>query len=91
MPAFEYLSRVLPRKSVPKLDNSRHLEVREFLGEKIPNLLHSEHCLAVGLHRSNKRLPELGIRDAEDCTIGDARHADQYLFDFGGINIHPAR
>ena len=52
--AFEYLSRVLSRESVPKFDNSRDLKVREFLCEELLYLLCSQRCLTVRLHYSNE-------------------------------------
>jgi hypothetical protein len=35
--------------------------------------------------------PKFGIRHPKNCTIGDPRHADQCLFDFGRIDVYPAQ
>src|SRR3981189_16329 len=75
--AFEYLSRVLSRKSVPKFDNSRDLKVCELHCEELLYLSCSQRCLTVRLHCSNERLPEFNIRDTENRAIGHPGHADQ--------------
>ena len=89
-PALEYLPGVLSRKTVAKFDNSRNFEVCEPCCEEILDLLRGQRCAVVHLHDSDKGLPEFGIRYAKNCAIGDPRHADQCMLDFGRVDVHPA-
>jgi hypothetical protein len=90
-PALEYLPRVLSRKTVAKFNNSRNFEVCDLCCKEIPDLLRGQRCAVVRLHNSDKGLPEFGIGYTKNCAIGDRRHADQRMLDFGRVDVHPAR
>src|ERR1700761_6896727 len=77
--AFEYLSRILPRKRAPEFDNSRNLKICKLPCQELLDLSCGQQCITVRLHRSDKRLAEFSIGYAEDRAIGHPGHSDQCL------------
>src|SRR6266581_759031 len=88
---LENLAAGLARQRVEELDVSRHLEIGEASAQERLHRGRRQHGLRLRLDAGKQPLAEFVVGDAEHRAVADAVHADQYILDFGGIDVDAAR